>query len=295
MIFEVFATEARETHGIEGEAVGAALVERVRRNLENRRLGALRPQGGEFKGQIDRIGRRQPGGPDLTVDGDGTQGAQRRRGSHIVQDPAREPGGGRLPVGSRDTDEAERLAGVAREECGEMGYGGPGVADGQLREVDIGGALDHGGTGPGTLGGFDERVAIDPRPRNRAEEVAGADQAGVRTQRGELRGRNPSPPRLEARFVEPSLDLSIRRCLLRQSPVVNLPPILYSRDPPSFTPLSRNPERELSQHNGRAPGQLAPGRGALSRDPPLSAPFHAQAERVQAPDGRPRRQSQEVR
>ena len=102
---------------------------------------------------------------------------------------------------------------MAGEERGEMGYGRPSIADGQLRQVDIDDALDHGGAGPRPLRGFDKGVAVDARPRNRTEEVASADLAGVRTQRGELRGRNASPPRLEARFVEPALDLSIRRCV----------------------------------------------------------------------------------
>ena len=205
VVVEMILREIREDGRVELDASDAILVERVRRDLHDDVVHALRLHERERVLELDNVRRRVVDGQHLVLDHDLNRANEADLLARMAQDGAREVARRRLAIRARDADDAHR----ARRIIMEIRHHRVERAL-QLRHDELGDALRHLGIlarrqhgDSARLHGLrDERVAVDMYARNRDEERAlfdfarivldardffiNTDNLGARDERGEL-------------------------------------------------------------------------------------------------------------
>ena len=181
VVVEVVLSEIGEDGGLEGEAVGALLVEGVGGDFHGAAAAAVGAHFGEelldFQAFRGGVGGGDLGAAEVVEDGAEEAGAE-LAGVHQVVD---DEGGGGFAIGAGDASDFELASGVVVEGGGGLGEGDAGVADVDPGDFGIGrGGLfreDDGGTG--FDGGGDEAIAVGVGAAQGEEGGAGGDGTGV--------------------------------------------------------------------------------------------------------------------
>ncbi len=195
---QVVAGQVGEDRGVEGQAVHASQLQRVRRDFHGDVGPAFRFQFGEQPHQVERfrsgIGRRQDTAGQVILDGPD----KRRGGAGGAQHGVDQVAGGRLPVSPGDAGQLEAFVGTAVEIARGQGERAPAVLHLEPGAVKpVGGRRfaddDDSAARPG-IGG--EAAAVDPASREREKRIAGLNPPGIVLETGDLQARELLPERL---------------------------------------------------------------------------------------------------
>ena len=205
VVVEMILREIRKDRRVELDACDAVLVERMRRDLHDDIVHALRLHERERVLEFDDVRRRVVNRQHLVLDHDLDRANEADLLARMAQDRAREVARRRLAIRARDADDAHR----ARRIIMEIRHHRVKRAL-QLRHDELGDALRHLGIlarrqhgDSARLHGLrDERVTIDMHARNRNKErplfdlarivldardfFINTDNLGARDERGEL-------------------------------------------------------------------------------------------------------------
>jgi hypothetical protein len=183
VIVEMIARQVREDGDVERDAVGATLLQRVRRYFHRDATNADVGERAKQPLELDRPGGRESVSARhwlaVAAENHAERPDRRAARARLVEQVAQHVDCRCLAVRPRDAEDASGVGRAAK--CGRGGQRGstPSVANDERRQLGAGHVFDDGRAGTGRRGRVEIGVSVPLRPANGNKQRAGYDAAAV--------------------------------------------------------------------------------------------------------------------